>query len=208
MAVLVMMVSAARLAILQQRGRAIEQAVAPQEAVIHHLGGEAALIVEDERAAQESGERTADQRAFVQMGVDEVGAEGERGADGARGERDIEVELVARGADDGALDAGEAEAAPDGQAVDRVAVVVGADDDPMAARLQAAGLFEDPNVTPIVGEEGRWCDHQDAQLPARSHVFLHTSCQMSRSIPSGDDSTRSGVDTQKWALQGTGVVSR
>ena len=67
--------------------------------VVNHLGRKSALKIEDERLVEDARGKRADERAFVQVGVDEVGFVAADDAQDAGGEEHVESDFVARGAD-------------------------------------------------------------------------------------------------------------
>jgi hypothetical protein len=49
-----------------------QDAICRQKSVVHHLSGEAALEVEDQRYTPQSAQRVADQCTLMEMGMDDV----------------------------------------------------------------------------------------------------------------------------------------
>jgi len=75
-----------------QQGRACAE-----KAVIQHLFGQTALIVEDQRRAQSAAQQRAQQRAFVQVGVDQVRTatgEAQRGGGQQRAQQPVQQQLA------------------------------------------------------------------------------------------------------------------
>ena len=64
--------------------------------MVNHFARERALKIKDERLAKNFGGKPSDQRAFVQMSVQDVGLETPRGAQDTRGEKEIESQFVPR----------------------------------------------------------------------------------------------------------------
>ncbi len=138
----------------------IEGAGLADEAVVEHLAGHAALIVEDERGIEQLLEGQADRRGLVGVGVNDIGAQLEGDAQGAPAEADVQVELVARRAHHGAFDPGDIPRAADVEPGHLVAIMVGDEDEPMAAALHGPRLFPDPHVVAVVREEARRGEHE------------------------------------------------
>src|SRR5207244_10603909 len=62
--------------------------------VVGQLAGQAALEIGDERTPSPAGEGGSDDRAFVQMTVDDVGPEAAGRAEGGHEEEEVQVRLV------------------------------------------------------------------------------------------------------------------
>ena len=107
--------------------------------MVEHLGGHAALEIEQVGHTPQPRERGADQRALVQVAMQHVGAQLPQ-AQGAKGQQHVEGELVARRAHLIVAAPGQAGGAANVQLGQVASIVIGADGDPMPAALQVARL--------------------------------------------------------------------
>src|SRR5690606_12876796 len=82
-------------AALQRAEEALALAAVPDEPVVEHLRSKGSLVVEHDWLAQQAGDDAADQRALVQVAVDDIGPEGERLPEGLDEQGDIQIRLVA-----------------------------------------------------------------------------------------------------------------
>jgi len=110
----------------------VQNAVWRQEAVVHHLAGEAALKVEYQRHAPQAAEEEANQGALVEMSVDDVRLSPQSPGQGTDGEEDIESEFVEGRAYLITVTPGDAGCAYDAEPFDIFTVVIGAHSGPMA----------------------------------------------------------------------------
>lgn len=97
----------------------------------------------------------------MEMSVDDIGLLAKSHSQGLGREHGVEVELVARGANLDALTPGNIQTAFDLDPRDIVSSVVGANGERVAELLEGADLFQNADVTAVIGEEGRRRDCQD-----------------------------------------------
>ena len=103
----------------------------------------------------------ADQRAFVQVGVDNVRLIAKCHLQHLEAEQRIKGELVARGADLVVRAPGNGRGAFDRQTVPAPAIVIGYDLDLMAQPPERIRFFGDPNVAAILRKKGSGGHHDD-----------------------------------------------
>lgn len=149
----------------------LQNTVWRQEAVVHHLTGEAALKVEYQRHAPQATEEEANQGALVEMSVDDVRLSPHSPGQGPDGEEDIEGEFVEGRAYLVPVTPGDAGCAYDAEPFDIFTVAIGAHSGSMAEPLQRKDLVEDSDVAAVVGKEGCWGEDQDLELSMSSSFF-------------------------------------
>jgi hypothetical protein len=142
-------------------GRAVEPVLQPpqrpeqgralaDEAVVEHLGCHTALVVEHQRHAPSLPHRPAEQRAFVNVSVYEVGLELDGGALHSGGKGHVEVEFVPRRSDHDAALPRHVDGAPYVHPRHVRADVVGAQNYFMAPALEMDNLLQYTDVRAVV----------------------------------------------------------
>ncbi len=129
--------------------------------MIQHLGRQAALIIEDQRRASDRAHHAPDQRALVQVRVNDVGLQPPRRAQRRPRQQRIKRHLVPRRADFVVGVPRRGPRADDIQFRQIAPFVVRHNRDAMPALLQHAHLFQDTHVTAVIPEERRGGDHQN-----------------------------------------------
>ena len=132
------------------------------EAVIHHLGGQTALEIEDQRHAQQPRQHAADERALVQVSMDQVGTPAQGFPQRPRREQHIESDFVPRGADFVIGAPGRGRRAHDIEAGPIAPHVVGGDAHLHSLSQERLRFFQNAHMAAVVQEKGRGRDHQNA----------------------------------------------
>ena len=139
-----------------------------QESMVHHLAGQAALIVEDQRHPPRARQRPANRGAFMQVPVHHVDGLPKTARQHHSGEQRVQQQLAPVRADARAcLTAGRRQA-HHAQPLRRGAARIGKNCDGVTLRLKRLGLLQDSHVTPVVREEPRRGDHGNVQAHART----------------------------------------
>jgi len=125
--------------------------------VVEHFGGHASLVVEYEGETAQLADGPAEERAFVDVGVNDVGLEVDDGALHGGGEGEVEIKLVTGGADHDASLPGDIDGAADLDTGHIGANVVSAEEDSVAAALEMPYLLQYTDVRAVVREEGSGC---------------------------------------------------
>ena len=160
--------------------------------MIHHLFAEAALVVEDQRHAPGTADQRAQQRTFVQIGMDDVWPTGGKSARRNRQQRRqpcVQQQLTPRRADWHGSSARPERRTKGSKLVNVPPAGIGDYAYVVAACCQRAHLPANAYMTAIISEESGGCDGQDAQrtrgvLP---HLTAHRGSRLRKSpVPTVD----------------------
>ena len=157
---------------LDQVEGAVQRSLAREEAVVDHFIGHAALKVEHHWHAKQIRQQSTDQRALVDVAVDEIWPESHCRRRRPQEQHHVQDRLAARRTDLGPADERQSECADGGDASDVPPAGVGGDEHLAAGGPEGPALLQDSHVAAAVREVVRRRDHQDAVRPPAAHAMV------------------------------------
>lgn len=128
--------------------------------MIGHFPREAALIIEKQGGVMGGARHLADQRALMEVRVDNVRLQAAHLSQDDREERGVEIEFVPRRADNDPLAPRNINTALNRDAGDIMTVVIGANRHPMPEALEYADLLKGTDMRAVIGKKRCRCDHK------------------------------------------------